>query len=744
VRRPKQDVLPSREEILNFVKFSPTPVGKREIARHFGIKSQQKILLKVLLKDMALDGDIEKGRDRHFHESGGMPKMGVLRVVSITEDGEVFAQLEREDEFENAPRIRIVERKGKSALGLGDRVLARIEQGNTGKFRAFPLKQLERKLEPVLGIVRKIGEKGEGVQYRLEPTDRKIRTEFMLTRDDLMDAQPGELVLCEPKGKRPRGLGLQQVKVTERLGNPFAPKSVSLIAIYKHGLKTHFADTVISEAKQAAALPLGDREDLRAVPLITIDPSDARDHDDAIFAIADDDPANPGGWRTVIAIADVSLYVRAGTALDVEARDRGNSTYFPDRVVPMLPEILSADVCSLMPHVDRACLACHVVIDADGKMKSWRFSRAVMRSHANLSYEQAQDAIDGKIDPDTQPILDSVLKPLWGAWKALKRARDARAPLNLDLPERRVVLNDSGEVTEIKLRAHLDSHQVVEDFMIAANVAAARQLEQKQSPVVYRAHLPPAQEKLAALKEFLESSGQHFTLGQVMRPAVFNSIIAKIKDSDVADIIQEMILRTQTQAYYTAEHLGHFGLSLTSYAHFTSPIRRYSDLVLHRLLVSALKLAAGGADGADIAKTCEHISMTERRSMLAERETTDRYIAMYLSKRVGEILPGRITSVTRFGLFVTIEGVGGDGLIPISTLGSERFTFMDKQMLLEGDVTGTTYRLGQRLPVKLVEANAASGGMKFELAEPAMVPENGPSGKRPGSARHFHKRFKRR
>jgi ribonuclease R len=744
VRRPKQDVLPSREEILNFVKFSPTPVGKREIARHFGIKSQQKILLKVLLKDMSLDGDIEKGRDRHFHESGGMPKMGVLRVVSITEDGEVFAQLEREDEFENAPRIRIVERKGKSALGLGDRVLARIEQGNTGKFRAFPLKQLERKLEPVLGIIRKIGEKGEGVQYRLEPTDRKIRTEFMLTRDDLMDAAPGELVLCEPKGKRPRGLGLQQVKVTERLGNPFAPKAVSLIAIYKHGLKTQFSDAALAEARQVSLLPLGDREDLRAIPLITIDPSDARDHDDAIFATQDDDVLNPGGWRAIVAIADVSFYVRAGTTLDAEARERGNSTYFPDRVVPMLPEILSADVCSLMPHVDRACLACHLIIDENGKLKSWRFSRAVMRSHANLSYEQAQDAINGKIDPDTQPILDSVLKPLWGAWKALKKARDARAPLNLDLPERRVVLNDAGEVTQIKLRTHLDSHQVVEDFMISANVAAARQLEQKQSSVVYRAHLPPAQEKIIALKEFLESSGQPFALGQVMRPAVFNSILDKIKGSDVSDIIQEMILRTQTQAYYTAEHLGHFGLSLTSYAHFTSPIRRYSDLVLHRLLVSALKFGAGGSDAADIAKTCEHISMTERRSMLAERETTDRYVAMYLSKRVGEILPGRITSVTRFGLFVTIEGIGGDGLILISTLGSERFTFIEKQMQLVGDVTGTTYRLGQRLPVKLVEASAVSGGMRFELAEPAPVPDTGSQRNRPGGAQHARRRFKRR
>lgn len=743
MRRPKQDVLPSRTEILDFIKFSPTPVGKREIARHFGLKAQQKILLKVLMKDMMLDGDINQGRDRHFHEVGGMPKMGVLRVVSISEDGDVYAQLEREEEFENAPRIRIVERKGKSALGLGDRVLARIEQSQNGKFRGHPLKQLEKKLEPVLGIIRKLGNAGEGIEYRLEPTDRKIRTEFTLTRDDLNGAEPGELVLAEPKGKRPRGLGLQSMVVKERLGNPFAPKSVSLIAIYKHGLRTQFPDAALTEATQAARLPLGDREDLRAIPLITIDPSDARDHDDAIFAVADDDAANPGGWRAIVAIADVSFYVRPGTALDLEACERGNSTYFPDRVVPMLPEVLSADICSLMPHVDRACMACHLTIDASGRVKSWTFTRAAMRSHANLSYEQAQDAIDGKIDADTAPLLDTVLKPLWGAWKALKKARDSRAPLNLDLPERRVILNDAGDVTEIRLRTHLDSHQVVEDFMIAANVAAARQLEMKHASVVYRAHLPPAQEKLAALKEFLDSIGQPFALGQVMRPAVFNHILDKIRGSDVSNIVQEMVLRTQTQAFYTSEHIGHFGLGLASYGHFTSPIRRYADLMLHRLLTSALKLGAGGHDGADLVKACEYISMTERRSMLAERDTIDRYVAAYLAKRIGDILPGRITGVTRFGLFTTIEGVGGDGLIPISTLGNEHFYLNEKAMRLEGESSGTQYVLGQRLPIRLVEASAASGGMKFELAEP-VIASGDANTERAGKARHRPKPGQRR
>jgi ribonuclease R len=717
VPRHAPDTLPSREEILAFIKASSAPVGKREIAQHFGLHSQTKILLKAMLKEMEQDGSLGKGKGRRFHESGGMPKVAALKIVHVTEDGIVFAKLDDESQFPNAPGIKIVERKGKSALGIGDRILARIEQSHTGKFRAHPLKQLESEAEPVLGIVRKHGTSGDGIMWRLEPTDKRIRTEFSLTIDDLSGAQSGELVLAEPKGKSRRGLGLQSVRVTERLGNPFAPKSVSLIAIHKMGLPTVFPDAALSEAKQVSTLALNDREDLRDVPLITIDPSDARDHDDAIWATPDDDPKNPGGWQAIVAIADVSFYVRPGTALDDAARERGNSTYFPDRVVPMLPEILSADVCSLMPNVDRACMACHLKIAENGKILSWKFTRAIMRSHANLSYEQAQAAIDGATDSETAPILVSILQPLWGAWTVLKTARDARAPLNLNLPERRVMLNEAGEVTEIKLRTHLDAHQVVEDFMIAANVAAALQLEAKQSACVYRAHLPPSQEKLVALKEFLASLNQNFALGQVMRPAVFNQLLENLKGNDAADIVQEMILRTQTQAYYAAEHLGHFGLALSSYAHFTSPIRRYSDLMLHRLLTSALKLGPGGSKDADIAKTCEHISTTERRSMLAERETIDRYVAAYLSKRVGDVLPGRVTGVTRFGLFVTIEGVGGDGLIPHSTLGDEYFRFDEAKMQVEGERSGTVYALGQRLPVRLVEASPASGAMKFEIVD---------------------------
>ncbi len=750
---------PTRAQIQDFITESKVPVGKREIARAFDLSGQDKIALKALLKDMEEDGTLTRSHGRNFESSGAVAKVAVLKIVHVSSDGDLFAVVEADEKNETIPRIKIIERRSagrnegprRSALGLGDRVLAKIEKSGEHKYRAHPLKTLERAVEPVLGILRQFGTPGENLQYRLEPVDKKMRTEFTLTRDDLSDAMPGELVLCEIKGRSAfksratKGLGLQSVRVIERLGNPSLPKSVSLIAIHNYGLPTVFSEEALAEAKKVSTRPLGDREDLRSIPLITIDPSDARDHDDAIYATPDPDPENAGGWQIIVAIADVSFYVRPGSALDADAQTRGNSTYFPDRVVPMLPEILSADICSLMPDVDRACIACFMTLNASGKMLNFRFSRAVMRSHANLAYEKAQAAIDGKPDAQTAPLLETVLKSLWGAWGALKKARDGRGPLNLELPERRVHLNDAGAVTGIRLREHLDAHQVVEDYMIAANVAAALQLENKNTPCVYRAHEAPSAEKLLSLKEFLASVDIKLTLGQVIKPTLFNTLTAKMRDSDMFTAIQDMVLRSQAQAIYTSQHIGHFGLALTSYAHFTSPIRRYADLIVHRGLTRALKLGAGGLvenTSKDLEKVCAHISSTERRSMMAERETIDRYVAGYLAQHIGETLPGRITSVTKFGLFVTVEGIGGDGLIPAAHLGAEYFRFDEKRLVLEGGTTGTTYRLGQKLPIRLVEANPSSGGMRFELVDAEGMSLSKPRTARGGPPKGS--RFKRR
>ncbi len=632
-----------------------------------------------------------------------LDKLMTLKVVAITDDGDPMGEPEEWSGDGRPPRILIVERKSRigkknCALGFGDRVLARIEQKQSGRYRAHPLKQLEKKPDNILGVVRV-----DKTQTLLEPTNKRLRMDFMILPGDLAEALHGELVLATPTGKNQK-LGMQMVKVIERLGSPLAPRSMSLIAIHQHGLPTRFPDEALAEAKMSAHQPLGEREDLRDVPLITIDPADARDHDDAIWAESDGN----GGWNLIVAIADVSYYVRPGTSLDAEARARGNSAYFPDRVVPMLPEILSADVCSLMPELDRACLAAHIHIDAEGKMLSYKFTRALMRSAANLAYEMAQE----------QHEHVPYLKNLWGAWSALTKARHARAPLDLDLPERRVELDEQGVIRRIAARPHLDAHRVVEDFMIMANVAAAKQLEKLKNPVVYRIHEPPTREKLLALKDFLESLDQAFALGQLLKPAMFNSILEKTKNTDVAALVQQIVLRTQTQAYYGTAHLGHFGLALPSYGHFTSPIRRYSDLMIHRALVSGLKLGDGGMSDADVVtldKTCEHISSTERRAMIAERDTIDRYVAAYLSARTGEIFPGRITGVTKFGLFVTLDEIGGDGLVPIGSLGQDYFTFHEKSLTLKGDTTGTVYHMGQQLALKLIEAKPVSGGLQFEV-----------------------------
>ncbi|MGB7655484.1 MAG: VacB/RNase II family 3'-5' exoribonuclease [Novosphingobium sp.] len=700
--------LPTRKQILDFIAQSAEPAGKREIARAFGLKGQEKITLKALLKDMADEGLIDGNRSA-FHRMGGVPKVTVLRVIDI-EDGEAVAVPDAwsPDDATPPPRLRLRERQGRgSALRKGDRVLARTEDTATG-WIAHPMKVLPAHADQIMGVV-EIDKTGKGW---LAPVDKRERHASMIA--DLGGAEEGQLVLAEPVGRSPRS----GVKVTTILGDPLAPKAFSLIAIHKHGIPFAFNPEAVVEAEIAAKLPVGaeTREDLRHLPIVAIDPADARDHDDAIWA----EPDGEGGFRALIAIADVSFYVRPGGALDADARKRGNSVYFPDRVVPMLPEVLSADVCSLRAGADRAAMACHLEFTAEGKVTSWRFTRAIVRIHEVIAYEEAQRRIDSG-EGETH------LANLWQAWQALETARKARDPLALELPERRVVLGEDGKIKEIALRERIDAHRVVEEFMISANVAAAKALEAKVAPVVYRLHEPPSREKLVALKDYLATFDKKLSLGQVVSPSLFNRMLKDVADESEKALIMEAVLRSQTQAYYGPRNMGHFGLALASYAHFTSPIRRYSDLLVHRALVDAYGLeqprpkadvpATSGLadrDRADLSRISEAISDAERRAMSAERETIDRYVAAWLSARVGEIFECRITGVQRFGLFATIIGLGGDGLVPISVLGDERFFHDDKAHVLEGERSGTRYGLGHRMKLRLAEANPLTGALKFE------------------------------
>ncbi|MCW2392446.1 ribonuclease R family protein [Sphingobium sp. B11D3A] len=756
--RPQPAGLPTREQILDFISNADQPAGKREIAKAFGLRGNEKIALKALLRDMADEGLLETGKARAFNLMGGVPKVTVLRVVE-SDGGQVIAVPERwEAEGHPIPKLRVIERGKRGALGVGDRILARTEQAGHG-WVAHPMKKLAGATEQMLGVVAK-DERGKLI---LRPVDKRIRYETPIS--DQGDAQPGDLVLAEKSGRPPR----VTARVTDVLGDPFQPRSFSLIAIHKYGIPDMFPEEAEAEAAKVHDLPLhaDAREDLRALPIVAIDPVDARDFDDAVWAAPDDDPANEGGFKAIVAIADVAYYVRPGSALDRSARKRGNSVYFPDRVVPMLPHAVSSDMCSLKAGEDRAVLACHLVIGPGGALKSWRFTRAIIRVAANIPYEMAQAAVDrvegkpGRTFSDTRldiglidrlkgdGLIDDALVPLWACWRALAKARDARGPLDLDLPERRVVLDEEGRIVSIAIRERLDAHRLIEDFMVTANVAAAKALEAKKAPVMYRVHEPPSREKLTTLKEYLETYGISLALGQVITTKTFNRLIEQIPDDAAArPQIMEQILRSQTQAYYGPRNLGHFGLSLGSYAHFTSPIRRYSDLLVHRSLVGAygLEMPApadkslprdtrlSSEDVADLAPIGERISQYERRAMEAERETVDRYVAAFLAQHVGEIMACRITGVQSFGFFATVVELGGDGLVPVSTLGGEYFRYDEVQHSLIGEDSGDRYAMGDRIDLRIAESDPVSGALRFEIPHGASHMPERKDRRRPGSA----------
>ena len=737
----KSKQVPTRQQILDFIEQSERPAGRREISKAFGLRGADKIALKALLKDMTKEGLLAGDLGRALHKVGGLPKVTVLKIVEIDGNEAIGIPERWEDEGGPAPKIRIKEKGRRAALATGDRILARTEERGQGHV-AFLMKKLAQSNEMLLGIV----EMDERDRYWLKPVDRKIRRSTPII--DLGEAKPGNLVLAEPLK---RGAEVK-ARVKEILGDPFAAKSFSLIAIHKFEIPLHFPDVVVEEAEQATKLAILEekREDLRHLPIVAIDPADARDHDDAIWATPDDSPDNKGGFKALIAIADVSYYVRSGSKLDREAYKRGNSVYFPDRVVPMLPEALSTDVCSLKQGVERAALVCHVTIDAKGQVIASRFTRAIVKLAGNIAYEDAQAAMDGKLDHE---LKSSALEPLWACWKLLAKARDQRQPLNLDLPEKRVVLDEQGKIVEIAIRERLDAHRLVEDYMIVANVAAARMLESKKSPVIYRVHETPSREKLIALKDYLKSFDMSFAMGQVIKPSVFNNLIEQVDDELLLPLVMEQILRSQTQAYYGHTNMGHFGLSLGSYAHFTSPIRRYADLIVHRALVSACKLEQPEPENSAIPEfsglsseeagrlelISEKISKLERRAMKAEWETIDRYISAHLADRIGEVVKCRITGVQNFGFFATVEDLGGDGLVPVRTLGAERFDYDEAKQQLTGMDSGTTYNVGQKIELRLVEANAATGSLLFELAEGANHMPGRPAPHRAGKGKPHRK-----
>ncbi|MCX8952463.1 ribonuclease R [Ruegeria sp. NA] len=705
--------IPTKQEVLDWISANPTLTSKRDIAKAFGIKGADRIDLKRILKELEAEGHLEK-RKRSYRDPDRLPPVSVLQVKAPNADGDLFARpLEWHGEGVE-PIVLIIARASDPALGEGDRILARLTvvHEEDHNYEARLIRRIGTNPRKIVGIFRKGAEGG-----RIVPIDKAGQTEWLVADGAVHGAKDGELVEAEQAGPKNR-MGLPRARIVERLGDPTAPKAVSLIAIHQHGIPDDFPDKVIAEADNAKPVGLKGREDLRDMPLLTIDPSDARDRDDACYAHADEDPKNPGGHVIWVAIADVAAYVLPGSALDREARKRGNSSYFPDRVVPMLPDRLSGDLCSLHEGVPRACVAVRMQIDADGNKIGHRFVRGLMRSVASLNYAEVQEAIDGNPNDRTGPLLETVLKPLYAAYAALKKARAVRQPLELDLPERKIVLSETGHVESVAFRDRLDAHRLIEEFMILANVSAAETLIAKRRPLLFRVHEEPAPEKLESLRETAQAAGLNLAKGQVLQTRHLNALLNAAAGTEDAELINLTTLRSMAQAYYNPENFGHFGLALRNYAHFTSPIRRYADLVVHRALISAHGWGTDGLTEDEITRleeTATHISDTERRSMMAERDTTDRYLAAYLSERVGNEFTGRISGIARFGAFVKMDETGADGLVPVRSLGREFFHFDREAGTLMGADTGLIIAIGQRVTVRLTEATPVTGGLELEL-----------------------------
>ena len=733
--RPRAQLLglPEKEALLAYIRGRENSVTRRDIAREFGLRGAQRAALRHMLRELEDEGEIERGANRRLRPADTLPSVTVIEVTDQTADGDLLAIPARWTADTPPPRIEVAtpRRGAVRAPTVGDKLLARLRREHDGRYTATPMKRLETAAQDFVGVFHHT-QQGD----RVLNTKRGRRTEYHVKSSAVDGLANDDLVMARIlPGRR---MGLPAVEIGRRLGNAKEPHAFSLIAIQTAGIPNEFPTDTLQLADECQPPSPVDRTDLRGIPLITIDGADARDFDDAVFAEPDPDPSNKDGWHIVVAIADVAWYVRSDDALDREARRRGNSVYFPDRVVPMLPEKLSNGVCSLRPGEERACLAVHIWIGPQGGPKKFQFERGLMRSAARLTYEQVQAAHDGHADTAAAPFRERLIQPLFGAFKSLDRARHRRQPLDLDLPERAIRFDKEGKIVGLAPVPRLVSHRLIEEFMIAANVAAAQLLTRRNRPCLYRIHERPNPERIDDLRTLLAEHGFKVTRGQSPDPSLFNRILDRVKDTPKAELFSQLVLRAQMQATYSPRNIGHFGLALDSYAHFTSPIRRYADLMVHRSIIHTLGLGKGALDPsaeAGFDETGDHISMTERRAANAEREVFDRYAAAFLEDRVGAVLGGIISGISRAGLFVRLDETGADGLLPMSRLPMDYFRHDESRHALVGERTGHTYHLGDQIQIRLLEVVGVAGQITLDLAEAPAAP-----GRRSSSPRRPHRR----
>ena len=718
-KKPAVPIEPNK--IIDFLNSHREAVGIRNIMIGIGTKDRDSV--KQVVKNLEKTGKIERTHGKKYIASGRLPRVTVIEVTGTDEYGDVIATPLNWDYNDAPPQIYVKPiKRGKSrqaALGKGDRCLARLQTNKDNSYNASIIKRIGLAPKTILGIYEEDSTGGI-----VKPTDRKYRFHFAVTPEEANNAMPGDLVVVEILTGKKLGRGSAKIIEVLNINQPSNTKGdqpYTKIALYDHNIPFRFSDLAIEEAGNAKPTPLDKRDDLRSIALITIDDEDARDFDDAVFAEPDADNKNSGGWHLIVAIADVAWYVRPGDELDKTAFERGNSVYFPDQVVPMLPAELSNGWCSLKPNEERPCLAVHIWIDKNGRTLRHQFVRGLMKSHARLTYNQVQAAVDGTLDNLTAPLFDTVIKPLYCAYDALSRERLDREPLDLDLPEKKIVLDKEGKVQEVQARLRLDSHKLVEEFMIAANVAAAVTLEKEKQPCLYRIHDEPPAKNLESYRNFIKGIGYKLSKGQVLMPRNFNQILRQAKDDDFYEAISQMTLRSQSQATYTGNNVGHFGLALRKYCHFTSPIRRYADLIVHRAIISGLKLGAGALskDPINTDEIGTHLSVTERRAAVAERDVIDRFSVAYLSNKIGKTFRGKVNGVTKFGLFITLDETAADGLAPIRSLPDDYYDFDEKRMALKGTRNGKVFYLGMDVLVILKEANPISGSLVLKIIDPA-------------------------
>ncbi|AQX28051.1 MULTISPECIES: ribonuclease R [unclassified Bartonella] len=683
--------------------------------KYFQLSNIKRLPNKSKILPSITNNPSQSSKQKNLIIKKALPPITLVKVSALNKDGDFIA---KPVEWPNDPkpniRISSSHRTKRISISIGDHVLVKIFRNKVfqnSHYTGRIIRKIDRKKRKMLGIVRKL----ENGEWQLDPIERK-NNELIIDMSTKIDIKAGDLVEVEIKDI-PNDR-LKYAKIRNILGHIDNETELSMIALISKEIPYIFSSDALDQAKNLKPDNTINREDWRQLSFITIDPPDAKDHDDAVYAIKDESPTNIGGWIINIAIADVSCYIKAGSTLDQEALKRGNSVYFPDCVIPMLPEHISNDLCSLHEGKDRPALAVRMIFDANGNKRKHSFHRIVMRTAAKLSYQEVQCAIEGNTNKKTAPLLKNILQPLWDAYSCLKIARNHRQPLELEVPETKIILDQNGYIKDVMILPHLEAHRLIEEFMIQANIAAAETLKEYHQPFIYRIHDRPSLAKQKMLQNFLKSLRISTARGTELTSAQLNNILIKVMNTQQQELVNQVILRSQSQAEYNPKNIGHFGLNLHNYTHFTSPIRRYADLIIHRALIKALQLgndALTDEQEQNLAKIATQISLHERRAIIAERETVDRLVAHYLANKIGHSFGARVSGVIKAGLFIALDKLNVDGFVPIATLKSDYYYFDEVQHALIGKRSRKCYQLGDIVEVKILEVQPFSGSLYFEM-----------------------------